>query len=130
MHYFVRNIVKLQTTFRSAVSAFSIRLYITPSRWWDLPSINLGNGPVRLKVQGSLWAGVIPRKQSQLVSLHCCYSCLRQFYLFVMPGKPKKVCIVGSGNWWVYESFYNMRVYTPLLVLLFGWYVKNIRLCK
>lgn len=99
MHYFGRNIVKLQTTLRSAVSVFSIRLYCIPSRWWIPTVISLGNGPVRPKVQGLLQACDIHRKESCLVDLFSCSSCTRHLSRSVMPGKPKKVCIVGSGNW-------------------------------
>jgi hypothetical protein len=109
MYYFPRSTLNLQTTLRSAVSAFPIRLYVTLSRWCNVSYINLGSGPVRLNVQGSSQACVIHRKESQSVSFNC-NSCLRQLDLSVMPGKPKKVCIVGSGNWWVYEPSYKICV--------------------
>ncbi|XP_069668883.1 glycerol-3-phosphate dehydrogenase [NAD(+)], cytoplasmic isoform X2 [Periplaneta americana] len=99
MYFFVRTIIKLPTTLRTYVSVLAIRLYVVENRCSNLSSINLGNGPVRPKVQGSFQARDIHRKQSQSVGLLRCYCCLRQFSLTVMPGKPKKVCIVGSGNW-------------------------------
>ena len=95
MHCFGKRAIHL---FKSAVSAISIRLYATPNRCWDITSINLGNGPERPKVQGLFQARDIHRRQSQSVGLfRCCRT--HQFSLSVMPGKPKKVCIVGSGNW-------------------------------
>lgn len=102
MYYIARNTVKLQTTLKSAVSALSIRLCSIPSRWWIFTLISLGNGPVRPKVQGVqglLQARYIHRKESRVVGLLRCSSCPRQLSRSVMPGKPKKVCIVGSGNW-------------------------------
>jgi hypothetical protein len=101
MYYVARNTVKLQTTLRSAVSVLSIRLCSILSRWRILTLISLGNGPVRPKVQGVqglLQACYIHRKESCLVGRR--YSSPpRQLSRPVMPGKPKKVCIVGSGNW-------------------------------
>jgi hypothetical protein len=99
MYYYAKNIVKFQTTLRSAVCPFSIRLYCKPSRWW-IPTLNtVGNGPMRPKVQGLIKARDIHRKQHSVVDLFCYFSCPQQLSLSVMPGKPQKVCIVGSGNW-------------------------------
>ncbi|KAJ9575223.1 hypothetical protein L9F63_025826, partial [Diploptera punctata] len=95
MYCFGKQAIKL---LESAVSAVSIRLYVSTNRCWNITSINLGNGPVRPKVQGSNQARDIHRKESQSVDFPRCYSS-RLFSLAVMPGKPKKVCIVGSGNW-------------------------------
>ena len=79
----------------------------TYNPWWNLYShpICLGSGPDRPKVQGCVLASDIHRKDRQFVGFLCSCCCPRQSSVSVMPVQPKKVCIVGSGNWWVDEHF-------------------------